>query len=978
MKKSRDREASSQLSQAEIDQIVALCAAQNVTHITIDTHYEYPNVIQQWVTSIRGQGKKIYWRCAPNQWENNNGVTGIMSPSSFNSAMNAFITNHPGFFASGDIFDPCSEPEDGHYWTNKYGSPVGWPGNTAAANEYNNFVISSSDTANAAFGQIGVSGVSTDIHSMNSFMAENVLSSTAVTRMHNHVTVDTYPEGTSTDPTTCANDRKTEYDAVNSKWPSAVVCVGEMGYCNATSVSDTTQSNVLSAEFTMMEGLSFLGGVNYWVGPGSDTEGGHTFVMVKNSSGTWVARPGCATLSNFYWTVLVPGAPQSLSATTVSSSQINLHWAANTEPNLAGYNVYRSTTSGFTPGPGNRIASGVTSTSYSDTGLSSSTTYYYVVTAISGAGLESAPSSQAGATTQAALPPPAPTNLSATGGNGQISLTWTASSGATSYNVKRSSTTGGPYTTVASGVTSTSYADAGLAAGTTYYYVVTAVNGAGESGKSNEASAITQPAAPTNLTASGGNAQVSLTWTASTGAASYNVYRSTTSGGPYTRIASGVTSTSYTDSGLANGTTYFYVVIAVNSSGTSGNSNQASATPSGGGGTVNPISINFSGSGTPMGSSESAGVVVLSNWNNAAGLSGSGQALVDSTGAASGATLTWNDPKSASSTSISDTAGNDRMMKYYLDASDTTTTTVTVSNLASNPNGYNVYVYFDGNNSETREGAYTISGTGITTTTINGTDTANTDFSGTFTQANNSAGNYLVFAIGNVSGFTVKATAVANGATYPRAPLNGIQIIPRTAPAIGNPISINFSGSGTLMGSSESAGVVATTNWNNAAGLSGNNQALVDSTGTASGAKLTWSDPKSESSTSISDTAGNNRMMKYYLDASDTTTTTVTVSSLSSNANGFKVYVYFDGNNSETREGAYTINGTGIATTTINGIDNANTDFSGTFTQANNSAGNYLVFAIGNVSGFTVKATAVANGATYPRAPLNGVQILPQ
>lgn len=89
------------------------------------------------------------------------------------------------------------------------------------------------------------------------------------------------------------------------------------------------------------------------------------------------------------------------------------------------------------------------------------------------------------------------------------------------------------------------------------------------------------PGAPTNLTATAGNAQVSLSWTASSGATSYNVKRSTTSGGPYSNIATGVTSTSFTNTGLTNGTTYFYVVSGVNSSGESPNSNQASATPMG-------------------------------------------------------------------------------------------------------------------------------------------------------------------------------------------------------------------------------------------------------------------------------------------------------------------------------------------------------------------------------------------------------------
>jgi pectate lyase len=181
-------------------------------------------------------------------------------------------------------------------------------------------------------------------------------------------------------------------------------------------------------------------------------------------------------------------------------------------------------------------------------------------------------------------PPAAPTGLVATAGNAQVTLNWNASSGASSYNVKRSTTSGGPYTTIATGVTSTSYTNTGLANGTTYFYVISAVNAVGESGNSNQASATPQntqtpPAAPAGLIATAGSAQVSLSWSASSRATSYNVKRSTTNGGPYSTIASGVTSTNYTNTGLTNGTTYFYVVSAVNSFGESGNSNQASATP---------------------------------------------------------------------------------------------------------------------------------------------------------------------------------------------------------------------------------------------------------------------------------------------------------------------------------------------------------------------------------------------------------------
>jgi len=97
------------------------------------------------------------------------------------------------------------------------------------------------------------------------------------------------------------------------------------------------------------------------------------------------------------------------------------------------------------------------------------------------------------------------------------------------------------------------------------------------------------PATPGGVAAIAGNAKATLGWNAAAGAASYNVKRSTASGGPYATIATGVTATSYVDTGLANGTTYYYVISAVNAGGESANSAQAAATPqagSSGGGLV--------------------------------------------------------------------------------------------------------------------------------------------------------------------------------------------------------------------------------------------------------------------------------------------------------------------------------------------------------------------------------------------------------
>jgi fibronectin type 3 domain-containing protein len=270
-----------------------------------------------------------------------------------------------------------------------------------------------------------------------------------------------------------------------------------------------------------------------------------------------------------------PAAPSGLMA-TAANTQVNLTWTVSAT--ATSYNVKRATTTG---GPYTKISS-PTSPSFTDTGLTNGTTYFYVVSAVNSAG-ESANSSEVSAKpTAPAQAPATPTGLMATPANAQVSLTWAASATATSYNVKRSTTTGGPYTKISS-PTATNFTDTNLANGTTYFYVVSAVNATGESANSVQASATpvapTQsPAAPTGLIAAGGNAQVSLSWTASSGATSYHLKRSTTTGGPYTQISAPAT-TSFTDTGLTNGTTYFYVVSALNAVGESANSAQASARP---------------------------------------------------------------------------------------------------------------------------------------------------------------------------------------------------------------------------------------------------------------------------------------------------------------------------------------------------------------------------------------------------------------
>lgn len=187
--------------------------------------------------------------------------------------------------------------------------------------------------------------------------------------------------------------------------------------------------------------------------------------------------------------------------------------------------------------------------------------------------------------------PLTPTGVTATVGDGEVALRWSASAAAASYVLERTETSGGPYTQIGT-VPAASYIDAGLANGTVYYYVITAVNGAGQSPASAEVAATpdaappgavaTVPPVPTAVVATAGDAQIGLTWTASDGAGGYQVMRAGAAGGPFSIIAA-PTAPFYADMGLANGSTYYYVVSAVGSAGESGDSSEVSATPASGG-----------------------------------------------------------------------------------------------------------------------------------------------------------------------------------------------------------------------------------------------------------------------------------------------------------------------------------------------------------------------------------------------------------
>ena len=178
------------------------------------------------------------------------------------------------------------------------------------------------------------------------------------------------------------------------------------------------------------------------------------------------------------------------------------------------------------------------------------------------------------------LPPPAaPAGVVAIPGNGCVMVGWDIVPGATTYNLWRSTTPGGPYSLVAGniGAVSLGYADTTAANSTTYYYVVSA-NGNGTGANSAEVSATPVPMV-SNLATVATNGAIQLTWSGSPGA-SYNVKRSAVCGGPYTTIATSFSSTNYTDWTVGAGQTYYYVVTITDAGTESIPSNEEGASVS--------------------------------------------------------------------------------------------------------------------------------------------------------------------------------------------------------------------------------------------------------------------------------------------------------------------------------------------------------------------------------------------------------------
>jgi fibronectin type 3 domain-containing protein len=255
-----------------------------------------------------------------------------------------------------------------------------------------------------------------------------------------------------------------------------------------------------------------------------------------------------------YSGVPFPAMPTNVSA-RVADAEVSVSWDAVS--GAVSYNVYRSDNQ---EGAYAKVGTSA-EPSYTDTAAAVGT-YWYKIIAVSADGLESPYSASTEATV---IAPAAPTNVSTSVTDAEVSVSWDAASDAVSYNVYRSDNQAGTYAKVGTS-TEPSYTDTVAAVGT-YWYTIIAVSAGGfESAYSEPTSATaTGPSAPTNGSASVMDAKVTVSWSAVLGADSYNVYRSGSQAGTYAKVGTSA-EPSYTETVAAVGT-YWYTISAVSADG---------------------------------------------------------------------------------------------------------------------------------------------------------------------------------------------------------------------------------------------------------------------------------------------------------------------------------------------------------------------------------------------------------------------------
>lgn len=365
-------------------------------------------------------------------------------------------------------------------------------------------------------------------------------------------------------------------------------------YGLSTSTNEVTTTPVVGFNITSAVGTgsqlvvnwgAFAGATNYQVKFGTSSGAYTTFSTV---TGTTETITGLDLTQPYYLMITADGTTNALSeyitlpqvgslASTPTLLTSVITWNATTGPGTIVYDVYRSTTSG---GALTSLATNLSALTYTDSSGSMGTKYYYKVVAKNNLGA-STESVEATGTA-----PAAPTGLTATGGQSNVALSWTAATGPGTkyYDIYRATYSGtcGAYTKLNSGtVTTTTYNDISPSVidGTTYCYKVVAINyGGSVSVDSSVVQATALGAFSISSIALNGGNTIRLSWGGSVGAVTYNVKYRTTPSGAYTTTLSGVTSPLDIGS-LTAGTTYYFRVEAQATNSIADSNNSLSGIP---------------------------------------------------------------------------------------------------------------------------------------------------------------------------------------------------------------------------------------------------------------------------------------------------------------------------------------------------------------------------------------------------------------
>ena len=390
--------------------------------------------------------------------------------------------------------------------------------------------------------------------------------------------------------------------------------------------SATTAPSGLGASATSSSAIDLT-----WNANGSNANiTGYTYAHATNSaftgaSYTWVSgngsssasKTGLSTATTYWLKIKAEGTtdaldspfgsvitettrPAGLTATVVSGTQINLSWTGNSgNANITGYTISTNTNDTFT-GASYTNVSGAGATTLNKTGLYPGTTYYFRVKAEGTSdAYDSLFTASVTATTTSAAPN-APSGLGASViSASRIDLSWVDNStDETGFELKRATDSGFTQNVVWIGnIQGTSYSNTGLASNTTYYYKVRAEGATQDSAYSSAVNATTNtspdplPTAPSGMSATAVSAsQINVSWTDnSNNETGFELKRATDSGFTQNVVWVGnIQGTTYSNTGLAPNTTYYFKVRAENAAGQSAYSSAANATTLTSTGTIPP------------------------------------------------------------------------------------------------------------------------------------------------------------------------------------------------------------------------------------------------------------------------------------------------------------------------------------------------------------------------------------------------------